>query len=571
MRTTVLIAAVLFCLVLPARAFELTILHVNDSHSYLDATPETLVPGGELVVARLGGWARLASAVDRVRRQKPNVILLHAGDAVQGGLYFMEFGGEPEMRLLDRLGFDAMTLGNHEFDRGADFLAGMLRKTDVPVLAANVAAPGVPALAERLRPHAILSVGGELVGVIGLTSADTRFTSSPGSGVAFVDEAATARTRVAELEAMGIDKIILLTHVGLERDRQLAAEVPGVDVIVGGHSHTLLGDPARLGGLGLTPEAAYPVTVKGPGGADVLIVTAWKWARVLGRLDVSFDAQGRVVRAVGRPELLLADEFEAKDAQGNRTPLAGPAKQRVLDALAASGMAEVLPDERPTADFLAPYARGLAALNREVVGRAGADIPHIRVPGRTEAGVELPHGSLLAPLVARSMLDKLAETGRPAAIALMNAGGVRDSLAHGDITLGTVRSLLPFGNTLFTLDLTGAAVRGALEYGVTRGGGAFPYLAGARYSADMNRPEGQRITSVEVREGDAWRPLEAGGTYRVVTNAFLANGGDGYPLKGAQGRYDTGFGDAEAFMEMARRAGTLNPSDATGVTYIPAK
>ncbi|MEF2231213.1 MAG: 5'-nucleotidase C-terminal domain-containing protein [Pseudodesulfovibrio sp.] len=572
MRKIYLIAAMLLCFVGPARAFELTVLHVNDSHSYLDATDETLSPGGERVVARLGGWARLATAVDRVRREKPNVVLLHAGDAVQGGLYFREFGGEPEMRLLDRLGFDAMVLGNHEFDKGAEFLAGFLRDTDVPVLAANVSAPGVPALAARLRPYVILFVGGERVGVVGLTTGDTKFTSSPGPGVSFADEAATARARVAELTALGVDKVILLTHVGLDNDRKLAAAVPGVDVIVGGHSHTLLGDTRRMESLGLHPAAAYPVVVQGVDGHDVYIVTAWKWARVLGRLDVTFDRRGRVTGAIGRSALLLADEFWSRSAQGEPVRLSGAARRQVLNTLEASRVTEAVPESRSVSSFLAPYARGVEGLYREVIGRAESDIPHIRVPGRNEAGIDLPDGSLLAPLVARSMLDKLAGTGEPADIALMNAGGVRDSLARGDITVGAVRTLLPFANTLYTLELTGAVFRQALEYGVTRGGGAFPYLAGARYRADMTRPEGSRITAVEVRDAAAWRPLEAGRTYRVVTPSFLAGGGDGYGmLKDAPDRYDTGFDDAQAFMDLVMAASPLSPPGETGVMYIPAQ
>ncbi|MDD3313453.1 5'-nucleotidase C-terminal domain-containing protein [Pseudodesulfovibrio sp.] len=555
-----------------APAFDLTILHVNDTHSYLEATPETLSLDGARTGVLLGGWARLATAVDRVRAGGGNVALLHAGDAVQGGLYFLRYGGEPEMRLLDRLGFDAMTLGNHEFDRGTAFLAGMLRQTKVPVVDANVGAPGAPALAERLRPYVVLDYAGERVGVVGLTTADTRFTSSPGPGVTFADEAASARAAVAGLTAMGVNKIILLTHVGLARDEQLAAEVPGVDVIVGGHSHTLLGDGAKLGALGLNPAAPYPVKVKGPDGGDVPVVTAWKWARVLGRLDVTFDDKGRVTACAARPLLLAADEFQRKDAAGNRVPLAGDVLAGAERAVRASGVADVVPEQAATLAFLAPYDRGVEAMRRDVVGRAAADLPHIRVPGVTPAGLDLPHGSLLAPLVARSMLARLARTGEPADLALLNTGGVRESILRGDISVGTAYTVLPFNNTIFLLAMPGRTLRAALEYGVTRGNGAFPAVAGARYTADMTRPEGQRITRVEVLRDGAWQPLEPDQTYRVATNAYLAGGGDGYAmLKDVPDRYDTGFVDAQAFIDLVRAESPLAPPTDTGVTYIPAK
>lgn len=573
MKRTFLLGVLLWSVsVLPAQGFDLTILHVNDSHSYLDSTRDTMTPDGEKVLAELGGWPRLATLVNRVRRQQKNVALLHAGDAVQGGLYFMKFSGEPEMRFLNRLGFDAMVLGNHEFDKGADFLARFLEYAQIPILGANVRAPGIPRLSQRLKPYVILHYGGERVGVIGLTTKDTRFISSPGPGVTFEDEAATARARVRELEAMGIDKIILLTHVGLENDRKLAAEVPGVDVIVGGHSHSLLGDSGPMRQLGLNVAGAYPITVKGADGNDVLVVTAWKWARILGRLEVTFDGAGHVTKAVGRPVLLVADRFRQRDAKGAEVVLAGADRSRVLGVLAESGVAEVVPKDGPSVAFLAPYSQGVKALRQMVIGQAVSDIPHIRVPGVTSSGVNLPDGSLLAPLVARAMLDKLAETDRPADIALLNGGGVRESVHQGPISVGTAYALMPFGNTLFVLDVTGEQFREALEHGVTRGGGAFPYVAGARYSADMNRPKGQRITRVKVWQDGRWQELEPGRTYRLVTNTYLARGGDGYAmLKGAGYRYDTGFVAAQIFIEYVKRHKRLSPPQSTGVTYLPAK
>jgi len=554
-----------------APAFDLTILHVNDSHSYLDATPETLRLDGQRTGALLGGWARLATAVDRVRAGGGNVALLHAGDVVQGGLYFMQYGGKPEMELLDQLGFDAMTLGNHEFDRGAAFLAGMLQYAKVPVVDANVSAPGVPALEKRLRPYVVLTYGRERVGVIGLTTADTRFASRPGPGVTFADEAASARAVVAQLKSMGVNKIILLTHVGIKRDMRLAAEVPGVDIIVGGHSHTLLGDGTALGALGLNPAGPYPVKVKGPDG-PVLVVTAWKWARVLGRLDVTFDEAGRVTACAAKPVLLTADAFQRKDAAGNRARLTGKELADAERAVQASGAAAVVPESAAANAFLAPYEQGVEAMRRDVIGRAAADLLHTRVPGVTQSGLDLPHGSLLAPLVAQSMLARLARTGEPAELALVNAGGVRESIRQGDISVGAAYTIMPFNNTLFLLSLTGRTFRAALEYGVTRGNGAFPYVAGVRYTANMNRPEGQRITSVDVLRDGAWRALEPERTYRVVTNSFLAGGGDGYAmLKNAPDRYDTGFVDAQAFIDFVKAESPLSPPDETGVTYIPAK
>lgn len=566
-----------FCLVIlaagPAWGFELTLLHVNDSHSYLESTRDTLIPGGEKTYVRLGAWSRLATAVNHARRENGNTVLLHAGDAVQGGLYFMKYDGRPEMEFLNRLRFDAYVLGNHEFDRGAEFLSNFLEYAGVPVLAANVDASGVPRLADRLKPYVVRCYQGERVGIIGLTTKDTVFTSSPGTGVSFSDEAETARRYVAELEDMGVNKIVLLTHVGLENDIKLAASVPGVDVIVGGHSHSLLADPVGMAVLGVQVDDNYPVTVKGPDGNDVYVVTAWKWGRVLGKLQVTFDEKGRVTAASGAPVMLVADGFKRKDSSGKKVVLSGEARQQVIDDFAKSKVAAVMAEDAPAATFLEPYTKGVQAMRDDVIGVAPKSLTHIRVPGVTRNGISLPHGSLLAPRVADSMLQKLAGTGEPADIGLVNAGGIRESLSAGKITVGTAYTLMPFNNTLYTLEVTGEQFKAALEYGVTRSGGAFPYVAGSRYAADMRLPEGERVTKVEVENADGqWQPMESAGTYRLVTNGYLARGGDGYAmLKAVEKRYDTGFVDTEAFIEYVKKRKRLLPPKATGVTYIPAK
>ena len=559
--------------VLPAQGFDLTVLHVNDSHSYLAGTPDSILVDREKTYATLGGWARLASVVDRERGQRKNVALLHAGDAVQGGLYFMKYGGRPEMELLDRLGFDAMTLGNHEFDKGAGFLAGFLKYAKLPILGANVDASGVPQLAERIRPYVILKYGEERVGVIGLVTPDTAFISSPGPGVHFGDVVDTARKYVRELEGEGIDKIILLTHIGYENDRKLAGAVAGVDVIVGGHSHTLLGREALcdFGKVGLRSAGPYPTEVRGPDGESVYVVTAWKWSRVLGQLDISFDDAGRVVTIAPRPLLLVGAGTYSRKVEGKKVPLQSSAMGAANDWLNSNPPAFSAVRDKKTAAFLAPFTKGVGALHEDVIGVASRDIPTIEVPGVSASGLDLPGGSLLAPLVARSMLDKLAGTGRPADVALQNGGGVRESIPQGKITVGTAYAVLPFSNTLVALDVTGGRFVQALEYGVTRSGGAFPYVAGARYTADMTRPEGQRITRVEVSQNGKWLPLDPARTYRLVTNSYLARGGDGYAmLADAPGKEDTGFVDVQAFIEFVKRYKQLAPPAETGVTYVPA-
>lgn len=546
--------------------FELTVAHLNDTHSYLEGSAATLTPGGGKTHARLGGWERLTTRVAALRAAHPHLALLHAGDAVQGDLYFMKYSGEPEMELLNRLRFDAFTLGNHEFDRGPEFLARMLSPLRVPVLAANMDASALPELAKQVRPYTVLEYDGETVGVIGLLTRHTDNLSNPGKTIRFEDEIRTARKYVEELTDLGVNKIILLTHVGYEKDKRLAAEVPGVDLIVGGHSHTLLGDETALDALGQHARGPYPTVIPGADGTPVYVVQAWKWGRVLPALTLTFDAAGVVTSARGSAPLMVADSFRRKNAEGEKVEVRGAARAALLRALAANPAAMVTPQDPATAAFLEPYTKGLQPMRKEVIGTASQPLPHVRVP--TPA---LPEGSMLAPHVCASMLLRMEKTGQPADIALLNSGAVRGSLPEGNITVGDAYVLMPFTNTLHVLEVSGEQLKQALEHGLNQGGGAFPYIGGARYDADLSRPKGQRVFKVEVRTPEGgWAGLTPAGTYRLVLSSYLANGGDGYdlfePLSSPE--TDTGFTDTQAFIDYVQETKVLAPPVCTGVKLV---
>jgi subtilisin family serine protease len=274
-----------------------TLLHTNDTHARL----EPFQPWGEPVQ---GGVARRYTAIQEVKAEGRNVILLDAGDAFQGTLYFNVWQGEEEAYFMNALGYQAMAVGNHEFDSGPAALADFIDLADFPVLSANIDASAEPTLAGLIEAYTVLDVGGEQVGVFGLTTEETSILSSPGPNVVFNDTVTTAQATVAELEGMGINKIIALTHLGYGPDQALAAAVDGIDVIVGGHSHTLLGSMEGAAG-------PYPTVVDSPSGDPVLVVTAQDWGRYLGRLDVAFTADGELIGYSGEP--IFIDESIAED------------------------------------------------------------------------------------------------------------------------------------------------------------------------------------------------------------------------------------------------------------------
>ena len=212
--------------------FDLTIIHTNDEHSHHDPNS-----------AGDGGIARQAAVIAQLRAALANTILVDGGDRFTGTLYHQQYRGQDNAQLMNMLGYEAMTPGNHEFDDGPDTLAAFINAVNFPVVSTNITVSDDSPLAGLMLPYTTVEVGGQQIGLIGLTTADTPILSSPGEGVTFSEEYATVVQEAADaLAAEGVNKIILLTHLGLGVDIALAPEISGVDVIVGGHSHTLLGN-----------------------------------------------------------------------------------------------------------------------------------------------------------------------------------------------------------------------------------------------------------------------------------------------------------------------------------------
>lgn len=477
--------------------YTLHILHVNDLHSRIEPInrfDSTCSAEDETEGKCFGGVARLATKVAELRAaleaEGQNVILLDAGDQFQGSLMYTTYKGAVEAEFMQVIGFDAMAVGNHEFDDGPAGLAAFLDKVGFPVISGNIDVSRSNLLAGRVADHVILDVGGARIGIVSALATDTVETSSPGDDVVFADEAEALRADVAALEAQGVDKIIALTHVGLPRDLDLAARVPGLDAIVGGHSHTLVSN---------TEEGAlpYPQMVGG-----VPVVQAFAYSKYLGHLVLEFDAAGQVTAASGDTILLDASVTPDPAIAARVAELAGP----------------------------------IAELKARVVAEAAADIDGARESCRIR---ECAMGNL----VADAMLDRVKDQG--ISIAIQNGGGLRAGIAAGQVTMGDVLGVLPFQNTLSTFQATGATVLAALENGLSQideGAGRFPQVAGMRYVLDPAADPGARVVSAEVMEGGAWVPLDPARTYGVVTNNYMRGGGDGYAMFKTDGMNAYDFG-----------------------------
>ena len=504
-RTLLFSGSAVALLALPAGAFTLDVLHFNDFHSRVEsinAFESTCSAEDEAAGDCFGGAARLKTAIDAAREEIEgsggNALVLVAGDVFQGSLFFTTGQGQVEAELLNGMAPDAMVYGNHEFDLGPEALATFIETAEFPVLSGNVDVSGDNLLAPLAEDHLVLEVGGEKVGILGATTPDTAEISSPGPTVSFGEPVAYLTGRVAELEAEGVDKIILLSHLGVADDIAVAEAVPGIDLIVGGHDHALFSNE------GDAPHA-YPLMVAGRDGRQVPIVQAGAYSKYLGRITVEFDDTGVVTSATG--DSMLLDKG-------------------------------VVPDPEVLAR-IAELAAPIEELMARKVAVIAADVDGSRETCRAR---ECPMGNL----VADAMLDRVK--GQGVTIALQNGGGLRASIGAGEVSMGDVLSVLPFQNTLSTFNIAGDGIVAALENGVSQveeGGGRFPQVAGLRFSWDPKVPPNEgRIKAVEVREGDGWVPIDPAKTYIVATNNFMRNGGDGYSVLLEQGTnaYDFGPG-----------------------------
>ncbi len=472
-----------------AADYNLTILHTNDFHARFEPISKYDGPcssedngAGEC----FGGSARLITAITEARSRTNNSILVDGGDQFQGTLFYTYYKGKLAAEMMNHMGYDGMTVGNHEFDDGPEVLRGFVDAVEFPILMSNADVSQEPLLADKIAKSVVIERGGEKIGMIGLTPEDTDELASPGPNVIFTDPVQAVQGEVDKLTAEGVNKIIVLSHSGYLVDQKVAAGTNGVDVIVGGHSNTLLSNTSdRAAG-------PYPTMV-----GSTAIVQAYAYGKFLGELNVTFDDAGNITEAVGEP--------------------------LIMDA--------AVTEDEGTVARIAEAAQPLEEIRNRVVTSINEPLGGDRAVCRA---MECSMGTL----IAEAMLARVKDQGIE--VAIQNGGGIRASIDAGKVTMGDVLTVLPFQNTLSTFEVSGATLKEALENGVSQmeeGAGRFPQVAGMTYSVDPAAEAGSRISDVTV--GGA--PLDMDKVYGVVSNNYVRNGGDGYAMfKDAANAYDFG-------------------------------
>jgi 5'-nucleotidase / UDP-sugar diphosphatase len=471
----------------------LTILHVNDMHGHvLPATVKN--PDGKASIdnTTVGDAANLAGMIREERAKNPEgTLLLSAGDMFQGTPISNLFKGTPVIEFMNYLEFDAMAVGNHEYDWGLDAFNQLLAAARFPFLSANIQNANDSSLC-GVKPYIVMHRRNVNIAVIGLTTPDVAYLSKTGlTGNISAQNAANVLPSIIKKATLeGAQIIIVLSHLGLDADRDLARRVPGIHIIVGGHSHTELMTPVTEG--------------------STVIVQAGCYGLYLGVLELDIEMDKN------------------------------PAPYRIMKgALRKVTSGPGQPYDEKAARIVNAYRDRIKDQFAEVIGETAIDLT---LDDKNESNI----GNLIC--------DMMKET-TGADMALINSRSMRTNIPQGKITLEQVYTLLPFDNAIATMDLTGRQIMEILEHSAAQPYGRLQ-VSGITISHDLSKPVGHRVEQVTV----GGKPLVPDKTYRIVTNDFLAAGGDRFATFKGGLHIQYGMELRDLFLAYLKKHSPVNPA-----------
>ncbi|MDW6019061.1 bifunctional UDP-sugar hydrolase/5'-nucleotidase [Vibrio plantisponsor] len=524
----------------------ITLAHINDTHSYfeptslqltLDINGKTLTP-----FVSAGGFARIATRVQQLRedarRMEKGFIFLHAGDCFQGTLYFSLFKGKANADMLNAIGLDAMALGNHELDMGNEPVAIFAKRTNFPLLCGNWDLSNErPNKQHRLSDNESVksfnptlgcanwitkNVNGSDIAIFGLSLDKMVDIANPDSDTPFLNALETAKNTVEQIHKAGINKIILLSHLGYDADKELARQVNGISVIVGGHSHVLQGD---FSALGLETQEEYGQRIN-----NTYVVQSGLYALALGHCQIDFDDQGNVISFEGRNELLLGRRLFI-DASMSEAGSDGAHLEACEYVNNHPNVVVCKKDPDVQGILINKYIPRVRELQTQMIAEAHNSLRHVRVPDENGP-------SELAPLVAQSFVHAMRERGHQVQFAIHNAGGVRTSIQPGKLSVADIAGkLLPFAVPIGVYSVKGktialtleGAINNAINNGVDgTGSGSYPYTHNLSYRYHADKPFGERIKDLKICIDDQWQPVENETVYCGTSSAYTMKGKEGY-------------------------------------------
>jgi len=472
---------------------KIAVLHVNDTHGH----PLAFNNGN---ASETGGLPAMAMLVGQTRAEFDNVLVLDAGDFNTGLSESNFFKAEPDVIGRNMIGFDALVLGNHEFDNELSVLEAQKALAEFPMISANAKTKDGAYIADA--PYVVKTFQGVKVGIFGLSPKETETVGNPAivKDLVFADEIATAQEMVKTLrEKEKVQVVIALVHMGLDPvyvpgSRGLAAAVSGIDLIIDGHSHTSITEPVVVNG---TP-----------------IVQASQWGLVVGK---------GVLTVMGGKVSGFAWEPVTINNNNKGAPLGPQFEQHPL----------LLP-------VLADYKDKVEGLLKEKIGKAADTFPNAMTRKAETA---------IGDLVTDAM--KFYTKAQGVDFAINNGGGIRADLPAGDLTLKSIFTILPFDNSVTVVKLKGVDVQALFDFIVTTPGkGAFAQVSdGVSYTINLvtNKVENVLIGG---------KPIDPAKIYTIATNSYMATGGDGYvAFKNAVSTYETSVFQRDAVIAYVKALG----------------
>ncbi|ORZ14338.1 Metallo-dependent phosphatase-like protein [Lobosporangium transversale] len=480
----------------------LTVIHTNDVHSRVDPANEFGVSCTKEDIATghcYGGTARHKTVIEDLRKKNQHSLLLDGGDEFQGTLFYSYYKGNVTAEVMNELGYDLTTIGNHEWDNGPANLGRFWSKLKFPIVCANVDLSKNPELQKWVKPYHIFEdLGLAVIGYITNTTGDI---SNAGPTIAFTDPIPAVQRYVDELEAKGIKRILGLSHNGYGPDMELAAKTHGIDLIVGGHSHSYLGDPKNK-----MYEGPYPTVIKNLKGENTLIVQAFCWGRYIGHLDVVFNSDGKIVSWKGVPVLVE--------------------NSIVPNAL----LLERIDGWRKEFEEWGETVLGVASQEFDQQSCKQREC----TMGNMVADAMLQHARTATIDDSKNGLDVKDE--RPwVDFAFVNSGGIRAGLPAGNITIEMVTATFPFGNRVVQTQMSGEEILDLLE-AISSGRNKKSQklltsniqISGLRFTYDSSRPLSEsHLIKAEIQGFDrVWRDIKKTKIYWIATLDFILRGGD---------------------------------------------
>lgn len=525
----------------------ITLAHINDSHSYFE--PQSLQLNlnidGRLIFPYVsnGGFARIATRIkqlkNKAQKNKREFMFVHAGDCFQGTLYFSLFKGKANSDMLNALGIDMMALGNHELDMGNEPVADFLNRIEFPLLVGNWdlsnelttkshpinGHPNILSYRPDTRTAQWITrlVDGEPIALFGISLDKMADIATVDVDTPFINAFETADNTVREINRMGINKIILISHLGFDSDCELAKAVNGISLIVGGHTHTLQGDFSEFG---LKKEVEYGLNIN-----NTYIVQAGCYAQALGHCEIDFAADGSVTKFAGKNELLLGRRLFSDP--NLHTEQNEPIHTLASQFLAQHNNIKICKKDQNIQNVLEDkYIPRVRKLQKSVIAHSTKNLRHVRVPDQQG-------GSEIAPLVAESFIYMMNKNSHYVDFAIHNSGGVRTSLPAGKVSIADIAGkLLPFLVPIGAYRIKGKYIALALEGAINNatnngvvgtGDGSYPYTHNLTFNYHPEQPFGERITELKMyREGPGWINVEDNTIYKGSSSAYTMKGKEGY-------------------------------------------